>query len=95
MYIKQFPNCTFFDWLRSPIETKDGMVYEDVCDADYYSNPVSKKPITHANFISSVFNDIDKILQNNNYHLDNIKLFKSELADIIYKFSDHSKYGPL
>ena len=83
MYIRQCPNHNFFDWLRSPIETKNGMVYDNC------------KPITHANFINSVFNDIDQILQNNNYHLDNIKLFKSELADIIYKFSDHSKYVPL
>jgi len=85
MYIRQFKLRTYFEWLRSPIETLDGKVYDG-------NNP---NPITHANFINSVFYDIDKILQNNNYHLDNVKLFKSELANIIYKFSDHSKYGPL
>ena len=85
MYIRQLKYRTFFEWLRSPIETLDGMVYDGN----------NSNPITHANFVSSVFYDIDQILQNNNYHLDNVKLFKSELANIIYKFSDHGKYGPL
>ena len=50
MYIRQCHKQNIYDWLRSPIETKDGVVYDD-----------SRKPITHANFVNSVCNDIIKI----------------------------------
>ena len=67
----------FNKWLHSPIQTINGPIMEN------------GKYITHANFISQVYNDIQHILISNNYCLSNKKAFKHEFMKYIYSISDH------
>ena len=89
MYIRQTPNRSFKDWLKMPIETKDGLVY-DVNEENCWS----QKPITHYNFVNSVYNDIIKIIHKNGHTITYKKAFKIKLAKILYSLSDNSNYGP-
>ena len=80
------PNHTFKDWLKSPIETINGLVY-DVERESY-------KPITHRDFVNSVYADIMGIINKNGYTITYKKAFKIKLAKILYSLSDNSSYGP-
>ena len=90
MFIRQQqrnrPNHTFKDWLKSPIETINGLVY-DVERESY-------KPITHRDFVNSVYADIMGIINKNGYTITYKKAFKIKLAKILYSLSDNSSYGP-
>ena len=90
MFIRQQqrnrPNHTFKDWLKSPIETINGLVY-DVERESY-------KPITHRDFVNSVYVDIMGIINKNGYTITYKKAFKIKLAKILYSLSDNSSYGP-
>ena len=90
MFIRQQkrnrPNHTFKDWLKSPIETINGLVY-DVERESY-------KPITHRDFVNSVYADIMGIINKNGYTITYKKAFKIKLAKILYSLSDNSIYGP-
>ena len=90
MFIRQQqrnrPNHTFKDWLKSPIETINGLVY-DVERESY-------KPITHRDFVNSVYADIMGIINKNGYTITYKKAFKIKLAKILYSLSDNSNYGP-
>ena len=90
MYIRQKQrnrtNHTFKDWLKSPIETINGLVY-DVERESY-------KPITHRDFVNSVYADIMGIINKNGYTITYKKAFKIKLAKILYSLSDNSSYGP-
>ena len=88
MFIRQrnHPNHTFKDWLKSPIETINGLVY-DVERESY-------KPITHRDFVNSVYADIMGIINKNGYTITYKKAFKIKLAKILYSLSDNSSYGP-
>ena len=95
MFVRQ-NNASFKEWLKSPIETVDGMVYDEYeieIVSDYKWKP-HIKPITHQNFVNSVYNDIMKILEKNGYIIHYRKSFKDELTRIIYSLSDNSSYGP-
>ena len=63
MFIRQQqinrPNHTFKDWLKSPIETINGLVY-DVERESY-------KPLTHRDFVNSVYADIIGIINKNGH----------------------------
>ena len=89
MFIRQQqrnrPNHTFKDWLKSPIETINGLVYDDVC---------SIKPLTHRDFVNSVYTDIMSIISKHGYTITYKKAFKIKLAKILYSLSDNSIYGP-
>ena len=69
-----------------PIETYEGLVYD---------NPDFIKPITHQDFVNSVYDDILKILIKNKYDIGNKKRYKEELTYILYSLSDNSSYGTL
>jgi len=84
MFIRQTPNRNFKDWLKMPIETKDGQVY-DIGE---------EKPITHCDFVNSVYNDIMTIINKNGHTITYKKAFKIKLAKILYSLSDNSNYGP-
>ncbi|ANS04167.1 hypothetical protein [uncultured Mediterranean phage] len=90
MFIRQQqrnrPNHTFKDWLKSPIETINGLVY-DVERESY-------KPLTHRDFVNSVYADIMGIINKNGYTITYKKAFKIKLAKILYSLSDNSSYGP-
>jgi len=90
MFIRQQqrnrPNHTFKDWLKSPIETINGLVY-DVELKSY-------KPLTHRDFVNSVYADIIGIINKNGHTITYKKAFKIKLAKILYSLSDNSTYGP-
>ena len=90
MFIRQQkrnrPNHTFKDWLKSPIETINGLVY----DVEWESY----KPFTHRDFVNSVYVDIMGIINKNGYTITYKKAFKIKLAKILYSLSDNSSYGP-
>lgn len=90
MFIRQQqrnrPNHTFKDWLKSPIETINGLVY-DVERESY-------KPLTHRDFVNSVYADIIGIINKNGHTITYKKAFKIKLAKILYSLSDNSSYGP-
>jgi hypothetical protein len=90
MFIRQQqrnrPNHTFKDWLKSPIETINGLVY-DVKQESY-------KPLTHRDFVNSVYADIIGIINKNGHTITYKKAFKIKLAKILYSLSDNSTYGP-
>ena len=90
MFIRQQqrnrPNHTFKDWLKSPIETINGLVY-DVERESY-------KSMTHRDFVNSVYADIMGIINKNGYTITYKKAFKIKLAKILYSLSDNSSYGP-
>ena len=90
MFIRQQqrnrPNHTFKDWLKSPIETINGLVY-DVERENY-------KPLTHRDFVNSVYADIIGIINKNGHTITYKKAFKIKLAKILYSLSDNSSYGP-
>jgi len=90
MFIRQQqrnrPNHTFKDWLKSPIEIINGLVY-DVERESY-------KPLTHRDFVNSVYADIMGIINKNGYTITYKKAFKIKLAKILYSLSDNSSYGP-
>ena len=90
MFIRQQqrnrPNHTFKDWLKSPIETINGLVY-DVKQESY-------KPLTHRDFVNSVYADIIGIINKNGHTITYKKAFKIKLAKILYSLSDNSNYGP-
>ena len=90
MFIRQQqrnrPNHTFKDWLKSPIETINGLVY-DVERESY-------KPLTHRDFVNSVYADIIGIINKNGHTITYKKAFKIKLAKILYSLSDNSTYGP-
>jgi len=90
MFIRQQqrnrPNHTFKDWLKSPIETINGLVY-DVKQESY-------KPLTHRDFVNSVYADIIGIINKNGHTITYKKAFKIKLAKILYSLSDNSSYGP-
>ena len=92
MFIRQQkrnrPNHTFKDWLKSPIETINGLVY----DIDQES--CIRKPLTHRDFVNSVYADIMGIINKNGYTITYKKAFKIKLAKILYSLSDNSSYGP-
>ena len=90
MFIRQQkrnrPNHTFKDWLKSPIETINGLVYD--VERETY------KPLTHCDFVNSVYADIMGIINKNGYTITYKKAFKIKLAKILYSLSDNSIYGP-
>ncbi len=90
MFIRQQqrnrPNHTFKDWLKSPIETINGLVYD--VERETY------KPLTHRDFVNSVYADIMGIINKNGYTITYKKAFKIKLAKILYSLSDNSSYGP-
>ena len=92
MFIRQQkrnrPNHTFKDWLKSPIETINGLVY------DIERENCSVKPLTHRDFVNSVYADIMGIINKNGYTITYKKAFKIKLAKILYSLSDNSIYGP-
>ena len=94
MFIRQQqrnrPNHTFKDWLKSPIETINGLVYD--VEQNCYSCIV--KPLTHRDFVNSVYADIMGIINKNGYTITYKKAFKIKLAKILYSLSDNSIYGP-
>jgi len=95
MFIRQ-NKCNLKNWLKSPIETVDGVVYDEYdieIVSDYKWKPYIK-PITHQDFVNSVYGDIIEILNNNGYRIQYHKSFKDELTQIIYSLSDNSNYGP-
>tara|TARA_Y100000588_G_C14092536_1_gene855150 strand:+ start:780 stop:1049 length:270 start_codon:yes stop_codon:yes gene_type:complete len=89
MFIRQNKDTSIKKWLKSPIETANGVIY------DNHRCQPSLKPITHQNFINSVYNDITKIINRDGYRFTDSKQFKKELTYIIYSLSDNSVYGPL
>ena len=92
MFIRQQqrnrPNHTFKDWLKSPIETINGLVY------DVERENCGVKPLTHRDFVNSVYVDIMGIINKNGYTITYKKAFKIKLAKILYSLSDNSIYGP-
>ena len=90
MFIRQQqrnrPNHTFKDWLKLPIETINGLVYD--VERETY------KPLTHRDFVNSVYADIMGIINKNGYTITYKKAFKIKLAKILYSLSDNSSYGP-
>ena len=78
-------NYTFKKWLKSPIETVDGVIY-DVDD--------DSSPITHLDFVNSVYSDLMQIIKKNDYTITYKKSFRIKLAKILYSLSDNSSYGP-
>ena len=90
MFIRQQqrnrPNHTFKDWLKSPIETINGLVYD--VERETY------KPLTHRDFVNGVYADIMGIINKNGYTITYKKAFKIKLAKILYSLSDNSSYGP-
>jgi hypothetical protein len=98
MFIRQrnHPNHTFKNWLKSPIGTINGLVYDDndVCEEDCYCCHISRKPITHRDFVNSVYEDLLGIINKNGYTITYKKSFRIKLAKILYSLSDNSSYGP-
>ena len=92
MFIRQQqrnrPNHTFKDWLKSPIETINGLVY------DVKQESWIRKPLTHRDFVNSVYTDIIGIINKNGHTITYKKAFKIKLAKILYSLSDNSTYGP-
>ena len=88
-----FNKDNFKHWLKMPIETSKGVVYDED-DLDIISD-YNRKPITHQDFVNSVYDDILKILRKNKYDIGNKKRYKEELTYILYSLSDNSSYGPL
>ena len=86
MFIRQTANRNFKDWLKSPIETINGLVY----DVEWESY----KPLTHRDFVNSIYVDIIGIINKNGYTITYKKAFKIKLAKILYSLSDNSSYGP-
>lgn len=86
MSVRQYGNYSFKDWLKSPIETINGLVY-DVKQESY-------KPLTHRDFVNSVYADIIGIINKNGHTITYKKAFKIKLAKILYSLSDNSTYGP-
>ena len=110
MFIRQQqrnrPNHTFKDWLKSPIETINGLVYDDEQDSCISGgaapqdpplggqSPLIRKPITHRDFVNSVYVDIMSIISKHGHTITYKKAFKIKLAKILYSLSDNSSYGP-
>ena len=92
MFIRQQqrnrPNHTFKDWLKSPIETINGLVY------DVKQESWIRKPLTHRDFVNSVYTDIMSIISKHGHTITYQKAFKIKLAKILYSLSDNSSYGP-
>ena len=92
MFIRQKqrnrPNHTFKDWLKSPIETINGLVY------DVKQESWIRKPLTHRDFVNSVYADIMSIISKQGHTITYQKAFKIKLAKILYSLSDNSSYGP-
>jgi len=92
MFIRQQqrnrPNHTFKDWLKSPIETINGLVY------DVKQESWIRKPLTHRDFVNSVYADIMSIISKQGHTITYQKAFKIKLAKILYSLSDNSSYGP-
>ena len=77
MFIRQTPNRNFKDWLKMPIETKDGQVY-DIGE---------EKPITHCDFVNSVYNDIMTIINKNGHTIT----YKKNKIRRFFNFSKNTK----
>jgi len=107
MSVRQYGNYSFKDWLKSPIETINGLVY-DVEQESCISGgaapqkplgfgglcPLIRKPLTHRDFVNSVYTDIMSIISKHGYTITYKKAFKIKLAKILYSLSDNSSYGP-
>ena len=68
---------TIHKWWDSPINSYSGLVKNT---ADKY--------ITHGDFVKKIYNDINVILNENNYKLFNKNKFRNDLANLIYNISD-------
>ena len=90
MFIRQrnYQNNTFKNWLKSPIETINGLVY------DVEQESWIRKPLTHRDFVNSVYTDIMSIISKHGHTITYKKAFKIKLAKILYSLSDNSSYGP-
>ena len=98
MFIRQRnrPNHTFKDWLKSPIEVINGLVFDEKeidIISDYKWKP-HISPITHRDFVNSVYADIMSIISKHGHTITYQKAFKIKLAKILYSLSDNSSYGP-
>jgi hypothetical protein len=65
-------------WYYSPLITDNGSIYEN------------GRTLTHGDFIETVANDIDEILEKHFYIFQDKEDFLTELTEIIYSFSDNS-----
>ena len=84
MFVRQNYNYTFTDWLKSPIETINGIVYDVEQDSI---------PLTHRDFVNTVYNDIMETVHKHGHTITYKKAFKIKLAKILYSLSDNSNYG--
>ena len=83
---------TFKDWLKTPIETVNGLIFDQKPpDISFDQEDSPPDAITHLDFVNSVYTDIMKVINKHGYTISYKKSFKIKLAKILYSLS--SSYG--